>query len=446
MKRHSKQPQDDDPHKVPRSHSPLEHEIYDIPVENRFDPLSDDSETDIGDGNGNKNALDENTKEPEKLLTIITILDGDISFVELVHDMNLYGFCINYKTIKINNTGIVAKINGDTYEKLTKEDVWEYEKARIGIRILTTSTKLYFKALTRAPRSITEIDILTAGGSDIKEVEKLMKWNHEKEQKEFSGTYKITAYKDIQYIDIFDKKLTLQPWIFKPRQCYNCQGLGHTSLTCKNETICRLCAGKHSTKSCPTKMTGELIPKCANCKREHPSSSAKCPIKVQQMKEKVKKQREIKNKEPDDRNPTENGPRLLMHITRQSGSYEVRNIDHASHSKMEYTETRDTRAHKRNTQTPNSSQTDIMNSDPDQRTMQSKYNSKKHYQPPKPSEKREPQEPTPKGAQFMDSFHKAKTNEDKLYIMMMFMVESFSQMESRITRIEQANQNTHPTW
>jgi len=57
-------------------------------------------------------------------------------------------------------------------------------------------------------------------------------------------------------------------------QCYNCQGYGHTAVTCKaDKPTCRHCAQAHESRSCSLK---DAQPKCANCKGKHAASSKNC--------------------------------------------------------------------------------------------------------------------------------------------------------------------------
>ena len=67
-------------------------------------------------------------------------------------------------------------------------------------------------------------------------------------------------------------------------QCFRCQGFGHDPTKCKKRVACKLCAGKHQTKShtCTTcnansKCT-HLELKCANCGGQHPANSHDCEI------------------------------------------------------------------------------------------------------------------------------------------------------------------------
>jgi len=61
------------------------------------------------------------------------------------------------------------------------------------------------------------------------------------------------------------------------RQCFNCQRYGHITNSCKHETRCGFCGGKHETRVCTTKEK-TTNPKCAACTQgSHYSWSRQCP-------------------------------------------------------------------------------------------------------------------------------------------------------------------------
>ena len=56
------------------------------------------------------------------------------------------------------------------------------------------------------------------------------------------------------------------------RQCYYCQGFGHSAQNCRKQPVCLICGEGHSQKEC-TKMQ----PKCGNRKGPHVASYKGCP-------------------------------------------------------------------------------------------------------------------------------------------------------------------------
>ncbi|KAM7286493.1 uncharacterized protein ISCGN_030296 [Ixodes scapularis] len=57
-----------------------------------------------------------------------------------------------------------------------------------------------------------------------------------------------------------------------PTQCYNCQRYGHLARDCRSSRRCKICAGPHHHKECPTPRE----PQCANCGSRHVSTYAGC--------------------------------------------------------------------------------------------------------------------------------------------------------------------------
>ena len=64
----------------------------------------------------------------------------------------------------------------------------------------------------------------------------------------------------------------VRPYVFHPLQCYRCQMMGHTALSCKGKVRCLLCSGPHPKEDCPNKGTF----KCANCSGPHRANSPEC--------------------------------------------------------------------------------------------------------------------------------------------------------------------------
>ena len=57
----------------------------------------------------------------------------------------------------------------------------------------------------------------------------------------------------------------------KPLICYNCQRFGHIASNCTDVIRCRYCSNEHSSKDCPKNKIC-----CANCGKEHETSSTEC--------------------------------------------------------------------------------------------------------------------------------------------------------------------------
>ena len=59
-----------------------------------------------------------------------------------------------------------------------------------------------------------------------------------------------------------------------PKQCYNCQRYGHSSIYCHYPTRCIRCGEGHHKGDCPRERTATAT--CANCREPHPASSRQC--------------------------------------------------------------------------------------------------------------------------------------------------------------------------
>ena len=68
-------------------------------------------------------------------------------------------------------------------------------------------------------------------------------------------------------------RVSVDPYIPNPLRCYQCQVFGHHENKCKREEICANCGQpKHSADETDCKR----LPKCINCKEDHPANSREC--------------------------------------------------------------------------------------------------------------------------------------------------------------------------
>ena len=77
------------------------------------------------------------------------------------------------------------------------------------------------------------------------------------------------------FVKIDQMTFKLHPYIPQPMRCNKCQIFGHRAKSCKRETVCSRCTGKHDYISCNNQF------KCVNCSQEHSSAYRKCPKYLQ---------------------------------------------------------------------------------------------------------------------------------------------------------------------
>ena len=61
------------------------------------------------------------------------------------------------------------------------------------------------------------------------------------------------------------------------KQCFNCQGYGHTASACTRKAACGKCSKNHGTKSCDNQET-----QCAQCQGAHPAWHHECPVRIRE--------------------------------------------------------------------------------------------------------------------------------------------------------------------
>ena len=104
-----------------------------------------------------------------------------------------------------------------------------------------------------------------------------------------SNTTLITFINESQipsHLNINGRFFKTWPYVPRPRRCNNCQAFDHSTLLCKNPTICSKCSGLHNYMDCPNMNA----PKCANCCQPHSAAYKQCTkyLEVQQiLKEKA---------------------------------------------------------------------------------------------------------------------------------------------------------------
>ena len=56
------------------------------------------------------------------------------------------------------------------------------------------------------------------------------------------------------------------------RQCYHCQGFGHSAQSCRKQRVCLICGEGHSDEECT-----KTQPKCGSYRGPHVASYKGCP-------------------------------------------------------------------------------------------------------------------------------------------------------------------------
>jgi hypothetical protein len=116
----------------------------------------------------------------------------------------------------------------------------------------------------------------------IERVERITRYNRETKTEEMTTSVKITLKQNWlpEHIYGFYMRQPLQPFVYRPRMCTNCQRYGHSRTKCKSKARCARCGkDEHEESACTAK------PFCVFCQKEgHRTSDKKCLQFQQEMK------------------------------------------------------------------------------------------------------------------------------------------------------------------
>ena len=232
------------------------------------------------------------------------------------HTLNSQGenpvILISFQDTKIlDNPILVAKLMKDSaFNKYPIKDIRTNKKRKIiAVELMSTSDKMIknllkidklgtYPVTCRLPKNdhqtsgvifpiSTEITV-----EEIKEC-LIIRDNQPSNLYEVSSIERLKKKVDGLWVDSQSIKITLmpnklpeaetiyysyykvKPFVQMPLQCFNCQKLGHTALSCKGKTRCLLCGENHKKDECLRTAT-EF--KCANCQGAHKANSTRCEL------------------------------------------------------------------------------------------------------------------------------------------------------------------------
>lgn len=81
------------------------------------------------------------------------------------------------------------------------------------------------------------------------------------------------------YVTIHYVRCSVEPYIQRVVQCYNCLRFGHIGKQCRSTVRCCNCGNNHSEHQCPP----STPPQCVNCDKDHKSNDKKCNVYLAQV-------------------------------------------------------------------------------------------------------------------------------------------------------------------
>lgn len=188
----------------------------------------------------------------------------------------LTGMIISIKNMKPNTIKILCE-NSKTANRLISS------QAQLkSVRIFIPESHLYsLGTINNVPLDLTDAEILQNINCDgkITGVDRINRWNHEKQQLEPSSAIKITfrEYMLPNKLNLFQVPFRVYYFIPQPLLCKSCKRFGHLKKHCKAPNTCQKCFNVHEGE-CTTP-----VKNCRYCENaSHKTGNRECPETITQ--------------------------------------------------------------------------------------------------------------------------------------------------------------------
>lgn len=165
------------------------------------------------------------------------------------------------------------KIKCETFESANK---LIKSAAKLGVKIYIPESHLYSTGvISYIPLDVNEQELMAnLQGPKIQKVERITRWNREKQTTEPTGAVRITfrQYMLPDVVHLYRVCFRVKHYIPKPLFCKLCKSFGHTKNHCRNPTTCQKCFKVHTHPECL-----EPQQKCRYClNANHFTGSREC--------------------------------------------------------------------------------------------------------------------------------------------------------------------------
>lgn len=271
----------------------------DIPLKNRYEPLSDKEEEDSESDTSEMDTTPENVKNKSKIIPIIV----DVSTLGTENTKNLINK-IKKITPELNMKYTPSKLTIYSSNEANFKIIIEFlERIKLSYHTYSRKENMQKKFVIKGlpPMDINELtNSLAAQGAIPTKLAKMKRPKKYAESEEDFATYYLAVSQETDTSAIFKIKFIcgLRVRIEKYKnpkqvtQCYNCQRFGHGTSHCHLKPRCVKCSEEHSAKDCNKKPEEKL--KCANCQGEHPANYSKCQAYITHLQNIEKRREETK--------------------------------------------------------------------------------------------------------------------------------------------------------
>ena len=111
-----------------------------------------------------------------------------------------------------------------------------------------------------------------------------------------TSMFKVTFHSSTlpNFLNLGYQRFQVNPYIAKPWQCFKCQDVGHSAISCKKPPRCVVCSGAHNVKDC----SHQGSPLCCNCGGQHTASYGGCSfMKEAKVVERIRVEQKVSYRE-----------------------------------------------------------------------------------------------------------------------------------------------------
>ena len=246
--------------------------------------------------------LNDSVEEPEDGVSLKKFFSNETT---LARDLNkspfaAYNIIDTYKNLAKDLLIVkISKISNDKLTALLKTEVigtWKVS-CRLPMQEETSRGVIGPIGIDTPEEDLKEALKVRDESIIIKDVKRIVKGKERTPTLSFIVTFEGRVMPE--YVYLYHQRYKVSAFVGEPWRCFNCQGFGHNANGCRAKSKCVVCAGPHTLKNCPSKISDErIVAKCANCGGEHSANCGGFPnMKLAKVVEHVRSKQRLSYKD-----------------------------------------------------------------------------------------------------------------------------------------------------